>query len=40
MTHEHAFDQGNAEMRARAIASANRSQAWIEEFDGKLQRLG
>ena len=39
MTHEPAFDQCDAEVRARAIATANQSRAWIEEADGQLRHL-
>ena len=36
---EPAFDQGQAEARARAIATAIRCCAWIEEADGQMRRL-
>ena len=36
---EPAFDQGQAEARARAIATAILCRAWIEGADGQIRRL-
>ena len=37
---EPAFDQRQAEARAKAIATAILCLAWIEEADGQIRRVG